>query len=236
MTSYLRPTSFGIETPEQLFTDRQLCVFGHAFRWLRTVEQPQAIRRGLLLATSNALTTNNRLCGYATDYGRIAPLFSVRSYSLPALAVELNPLHPSAGRGTLLRCIERVVRSTSGAIRRYVWSPERQQPRAVTLRFPDRPHVPAVVCASAVDPPAGSSGTVDLCLFDPPFFDYIAYSELSEFYRSWLSTPSLGGSSLLPDPGAPVTSFAPLFARCLQSAVVALRPGRPLVLPGCTSS
>ena len=56
----------------------------------------------------------DRLCGYATDYGRLSPLFSVRGYSLPALAVELNPLNLKSGRGTIAACIER-----------FVWMPQR---------------------------------------------------------------------------------------------------------------
>lgn len=224
-----RPLSFGVTKPRELFSARQLVVFGLAFRWVRSESLPRDVRRALLLAVSNALTTNNRLCSYATEYGRLAPLFSVRSYSLPSLAVELNPLHPSAGRGTLSRSIDRVVRSTDRAVRRYIWDVRQGRPTATEMRFAARPNTSGIVCASAESPPKGLEGPIDLCLFDPPYFDYIAYSELSEFYRAWLSRPTLGGDPLLPDPGDPVRTFSRQLARCLLAVKPRLRRGAPMV-------
>jgi putative DNA methylase len=104
-----RPLSFGISRAVELFTDRQLVVFGTAFAYLDTKTLLPSVERALRLALSNALTTNNKLCSYAIDYGRLAPLFSVRSYSLPWLAVELNPFHPNAGRGTLAKAFKKIL-------------------------------------------------------------------------------------------------------------------------------
>jgi len=225
-----RPLSFGISKHSELFTPRQLAVFGRAFKWIQQSDYSGSVRRALTLAVSNALTTNNALCGYAVDYGRLAPLFSVRSYSLPAVAVELNPFHPNAGRGTLRRSLEKVIRSSSVSPRRYVWSCESSAPVAKVINFARRP-VPTdgVICASAAElPGTDRSGETDLCLFDPPYFDYIAYSELSEFYRSWLDQPTLGGVPLLPDRRAPVSSFSSLLSECLASALVRLRLGKLL--------
>lgn len=223
-----RPLNFGIKKPTELFTGRQLAVFGHAFRWLRTTDLAPSVRRALTLALSNALATNNRLCGYATDYGRLAPLFSVRSYSLPVLAVELNPFHPSAGRGTLPRSIEKIVRSTTDKVRRYVWSPTLRRITALDMRFVNRTSGANVVCSSAAKHLPEGSALVDLCIFDPPYFDYIAYSELSEFYRCWQDQHDLGGSPLLPNPKDPSRSFGLAFADCLRTALARLKPSRPL--------
>lgn len=225
-----RPLSFGISKHSQLFTARQLAVFGRAFKWIDQSDYSGSILRALSLAVSNALTTNNALCGYAVDYGRLAPLFSVRSYSLPAVAVELNPFHPSAGRGTLKRSFEKILRSASVSPRRYVWSSEGKRPIAKVINFPQR-SVPTggVTCASAAELPLPANrAEIDLCLFDPPYFDYIAYSELSEFYRSWLDQSNLGGVPLLPSPDDPVRSFSSILAQCLTSALVRLKPGKPL--------
>lgn len=224
-----RPLSFGIEKATQFFTSRQLVVFGLAFHWIKKAKLSRDVRRALRLAVSNALTTNNRLCSYATEYGRLAPLFSVRGYSLPSLAVELNPLHSSAGRGTLRRSIDRVVRSAQDEVRRYVWNDAQRRPVAVTMRFSRRPAATAVVCATAELPPAHLAGPLDLCLFDPPYFDYIAYSELSEFYRVWVGQSRLGGSPLLPDQSDPVRTFADRLGRCLLAVKPRLRKGRPMV-------
>ena len=224
-----RPLSFGIATAKDLFSARQLVVFGLAFHWIARAKLPRDVRRALKLAVSNALTTNNRLCSYATEYGRLAPLFSVRSYSLPALGVELNPLHPSSGRGTLRRSIDRVIRSSDAEVRRYVWSAQQRRPVPATMRFAAGPRESAIVCASAETRPPSLGGPIDICLFDPPYFDYIAYSELSEFYRAWVGAGRLGGPPLLPDRSNPVVTFSRRLARCLIAAKSKLRKGRPMV-------
>jgi putative DNA methylase len=224
-----RPLSFGMKALVDLFTPRQLIVFGLAFQWIRKAAVAHDVRRALTLAMSNALATNNRLCSYATEYGRLAPLFSVRSYSLPALGVELNPLHPSAGRGTLRRNLDRVVRSSAEEVRRYVWSTKRRRPVPTTMHFTTRPTGSALTCASAEIAPVLPRGPIDLCLFDPPYFDYIAYSELSEFYRGWTRQGRLGGVPLLPEPADPVRSFSDRLARCLLAIKPRLRRGRPMV-------
>lgn len=224
-----RPLSFGIKEPAEFFTKRQLIVFGLAFHWINRSSLPRDVRRALRLAVSNALTTNNRLCSYAVEYGRIAPLFSVRGYSLPSLAVELNPLHSTAGRGTLRRSVDRVVRSSDSQVRRYVWSFKRRRPVPVTLSFSQRPPDQAIVCASAEERATHLDGPLDLCLFDPPYFDYIAYSELSEFYRVWADRSRLGGSPLLPHRADPVGTFSNRLARCLLSIEPNLKERSPMV-------
>jgi adenine-specific DNA methylase len=224
-----RPVSLGIAEPVQLFTDRQLAVFGRGFRWLEEADMSFDMRRALTLGLSNALATNNKFCGYARDYGRIAPLFSVRGYSLPALSVELNPFHPKAGRGTLQKVLERLVRSCEASeVRRYVWSAETKRPAPKAMQFKPYRAKNGVRCESAAARGDGDRHSVDLCVFDPPYFDYIAYSELSEFHRAWLSSRRLGGIPLLPDAADPVGSFAKSLAECLRAIKRRLRPGRPL--------
>ena len=88
-----RPRSFGIAAIRDLFTPRQLLILGAANAWIESQNISDSTERALRLAFSNALVSNNRLCSYATDYGRLSPLYSIRGYSLPALSVELNPLH-----------------------------------------------------------------------------------------------------------------------------------------------
>ena len=224
-----RPLSLGVMEPLQIFTDRQLAVFGRGFAWLETADVSLDVRRALTLGLSNALATNNKFCGYARDYGRIAPLFSVRGYSLPVLSVELNPLHPTAGRGTLARVFNRLVRSCRPSeVHRYVWSVKTQQLSSQLMQFTPFRTWNGVRCDSAASTGDKDRCSVDLCVFDPPYFDYIAYSELSEFYRAWLDSRRLGGSPLLPEATDPVGSFATSFAACLRAIQWRLRPGRPL--------
>lgn len=223
-----RPVSFGMTHATDLFTDRQLAVFGSAFAWLSSAKLEPDVREGLRLAVSNALATNNKLCSYAYDYGRLSALFSVRGYSLPALPVELNPLHPDGGRGTLHHCVERVARAGSDNTRRHVWSPTARGVEARTLALPTNAAVDRVTCRSATASPNGRDPSADLCVFDPPYFDYIAYSELSEFYRAWLAPEAAVGTPLLPGGSDPGESFGLELGVALRGALARLAPGRPL--------
>jgi adenine-specific DNA methylase len=65
-------------------------------------------------------------------------------------------------------------------------------------------------------------------VLDPPYYDFIAYDELSEFHRAWLGDPSLAGEPLLPTGDNGVESFGLKLAECLRGALARLRPGRPL--------
>lgn len=224
-----RPLSYGITNYEELFTPRQLIVIASAFKWIRSQPLKTDLRDALELAVSNSLTTNNRLCGYATDYGRLSALFTVRGYSLPSLAIELNPLHLDGGRGTLSACIERVARSDERSVRRYTWSIGKTQPipRHFTFRRGAENTVVEHRNAAMIRPEADEPNA-DLAVFDPPYFDFIAYDELSDFHRVWLGAPRLIGAPLLPDGDNSSESFGLSLADCLRNILAELRPGRPL--------
>jgi putative DNA methylase len=223
-----RPISLGLTSVSDLFLPRQTIVFAYATKWLTTAAYSSPVRRALALALSNAITSNNRLCGYATDYGRLAPLFTVRSYALPALPVELNSLHPTAGRGTLRRCLDRAIASASTRVVRHVWSTSSNEPVQQEVHLPRRARTVNIRCASAARPFAKHL-LADICLFDPPYFDYIAYSELSEIYRGCFGTGSLGGTPLMPGRNEPTQSFATGLAACFGAALGRLKRGRPMI-------
>jgi putative DNA methylase len=229
-----RPVSYGAERHRDLFHPRQLATFGTAMTWIARCDANAAIKEALMLATSHTLAFNNRLCGYATDYGRLAPLFSVRSYSLPALAVELNPLHPTAGRGTLVRSLRDRLPKDVSRVTRATWDYNAARTAETAFSFSTTPQID-IKCASALDSQS-SEDVIDFSFFDPPYFDYIAYSELSEFFRAWLGCGGIGGAPLLPDPSDPVNSFARCFASAIQALRKRLRHGAPIAFTFHSSS
>jgi putative DNA methylase len=180
-----RPASYGFTTVGELFSPRQQLVLSEAFAWVRRRNAPEAIKEALLLALSNSLGSNNLLCGYATDYGRLSSLFSgVRAYSMPVLSVELNPLHETGGRGTLTMTIQRMLRSQNAEVSRHTYHEGNAE--IVRHRFPARPadNRRHVVCRSADRPFPEQHGKLDLVVTDPPYYDFIPYSDLSLLYRA----------------------------------------------------
>lgn len=224
-----RPRSYGIERYEQMFTHRQLLILGSARKWLMEEHIESEVKGALELALSNALTTNNRLCGYATDYGRLSALFTVRGYSLPALSVELNPLHEGGGRGTLAACVERVARSAEKQVQRHVWSLAEHKAVPRKFEFYRNGGDLNVAQHDAEEPPSPNQhGVMDVMVFDPPYFDYIAYDELSEFYRAWTDDGELAGEPLMPVGENKVQSFGKKLGKCLQAMILRLKTGLPL--------
>ena len=221
-----KPVSFGLKKVVDLFTSRQLILFGNAFNWLNLSDYPAPVKRALSLGISSSLTTNNLLCGYARDYGRLAPLFSVRSYSIPTIPVELNAFHPSAGRGTIYRHLARIEKALTNNHQRHTWSVSKQKVEKFQSTHDHRSDSSDVACLPSSLLCKSDQPDVDICIFDPPYFDFIAYSELSEFYRHWLDLPDPPGNPLLPSQNDPVESFAQGWASNLAPVIERLKPGR----------
>jgi len=227
-----RPKLYGIETVADLFSARQQLVFAEAFSWLNRQDFAPTLKRHLQLGISNALAANNTLCGYATDYGRLAPLFTgVRSYSMPILGVELNPLHPRAGRGTLTATMRRVQHSLEAEYQRYTFRPGDATPERArfTARRPTTFHVS---CQSAEQGFPDTLGKCDLVLTDPPYFDYIAYSDLSLVYRAWIWSASngrLGGTPIHPVGDDAASTFGKGLGRAFARAHDSLKPEGALI-------
>lgn len=228
-----RPASYGFQTVEDLFYPRQRLVLSAAFTWIRSHDFPPQTRDALLLAVSNALGANNVLCGYATDYGRLSALFSgVRAYSMPVLSVELNPLHRSAGRGSLAATLRRIARASAEHVRRHTIDPGTGEITA--HRFNARGLGRRTVrCQSADRALPLERGRFDLVLTDPPYFDFIPYSDLSLLYRAWLApengVEALGGAPIYPVGDDPATEFSSRLAGAFSQVQKALKPGRPMI-------
>lgn len=219
-----RPVSFGISTVRDLHTARQAAYLLAAHTWLDEAGLDARTERAMRLAVSSTVVSNNRLCGYATDYGRLAPLFSVRAFSLPSLAVELNPLNPRGGRGTLAAAVTRVAKSAEDTVRRHVLDGS-GRPTATTLTLPRVRAGHAVTAGDSAAPRRRTGPLGDLCLTDPPYFDFIPYDTLSQVYRAWLPDEALAGRPLLPSGDDPVADFGARLGEALRSAVTDLKPG-----------
>ncbi|MGY1608746.1 DNA methyltransferase [Geodermatophilus sp. SYSU D00700] len=227
-----RPLSFGITTVGALHTARQLAYLGSAQAWIDAADNlPAPVTRALRLALSTTITSNNRMCGYATDYGRLAPLFSVRAFALPWLTVELNPLHRTGGRGTLAAALTRVARSCEDTVRRHVLTGRgRLTPLTMTLTRTTTGHQVAGADATAAPtdtPPTAARidvAAAHLVFTDPPYFDFISYDALSQIFRAWQPQPPLCGRPLLPDGDDPVEAFGLRLGTALTSATARCRP------------
>jgi hypothetical protein len=175
---------YGYTHYHQLFNSRQLLhlsLLGEAIDSLEGGE-----REALALAFSNHLTTNCMMTSYAFGWRRASPLFSVRAYRHIPRPVEINPWLDGTGRGTFPNAVRQIERAVAFA--------RKPQEPLLTGGFKqvevhDAAHATSgarIFHRNAQKLDVLRSCSVDLVLTDPPYFDNIAYSELSEFFLPWL--------------------------------------------------
>ncbi|MCG3138798.1 MAG: hypothetical protein HJJLKODD_02667 [Phycisphaerae bacterium] len=192
-----RPLIHGFTRYRDLFNDRQLLHLTLLGQAITRVEDPRS-RRLLAIAFSEHLTTNCMYTAYAFGYRRISPMFSIHGYRHITRPVEINPWLDGIGRGTFPNVLGKIAKAVAFAT-------------APTNLDPKGGRKPAMICRqTAVKEVSthpwrvlgGSSrasistktsenlegipdGSIDLILTDPPYFDNLSYSELSDFYLAW---------------------------------------------------
>jgi putative DNA methylase len=177
-----RLLQYGYDRYSQLYNARQSLHLGLLARAIDGIDGP--VGEAMRIAFSDHLGTNNLLCAYAGGWRRLAPLFAIRAYRHIARPVELNPWLTKNGRGTFpnaVRAVGRAARSLSASL---------EAPVSAGPAVPVPTHEPGawdVRCGDARDLSHIPAGSVDLVLTDPPYFNYIAYSELGHFYVPWLA-------------------------------------------------
>lgn len=176
-----RLVSYGYVDYLDLFNPRQQLHLALLGREISRLRGPQ--RTALAIAFSDHLTTNNMLCAYAGGWRRLTPLFSIRAYRHIARPVEINPWLRRNGRGTFPNAVRAVVRASEA-----LKSPSEPTPTGLIKSVADaEPGKSSIVCGDARNLKKIKAGSIDLVLTDPPYFDYISYSELGHFFAPWLA-------------------------------------------------
>jgi putative DNA methylase len=200
-----RPTTYGYASYHQLFNARQLLALGWLSTWISSVKDAD-VRDYLMVAFSDALAANNLLCSFASGYDKLTPLFGLHAYNMITRPVENNVWGATFGRGSFLKCLKKVIDGkrycahpyesrythpsgtlekvqTGGAIAARVattgdeWYRMRDEnPDAPTSLLLNQP---------SQDLSTIRSGTIDIILSDPPYYNNLSYSELSDFYYAW---------------------------------------------------
>lgn len=175
-----RLIKYGYQNYAELFSARQRL---HLALLAKEIEKLEgAVREALAIAFSDHLTTNNLLCSYATEWRRLSPLFSIRAFRHIARPAEINPWLRKNGRGTFPNAV-RAVQRAAAALKE-----PREPTRAGAVRqVEDRPQGAwDLRCGDVKNLAHIADGSIDLVLTDPPYFDYISYSELGHFFVPWL--------------------------------------------------
>lgn len=180
------------------FNERQLLTLGLLLRGILGLQNP-AVRDAFIGLFSATLDYNNMFCTYKGEgTGAVRPLFSHH-----ILKPEYTPLENSVwgvaeSSGTFSSLFHRKLLPA----KRYLASPYERSPSGQKIFVTKKPLNPvfaeeakevldgtaevAVLCGDSSHLPLPDS-CVDAVVTDPPYGDFVNYSELSDFFYAWLS-------------------------------------------------
>jgi adenine-specific DNA methylase len=188
-----RPLLYGYSAYREMFNARQLYCLGLIAAEIQRTKDI-GVRQALALGFSHCLASNNMFCGYAFGYRRLTPLFSVHAFRKISRPVEGHVWGLPLGRGSFSNAMRAVIEGKEYMRQPYEYRYRNREPKRVFVGPPVKPSdgQPAagadvqILNQTSADLSAIPSGSVDLILTDPPYFDNLSYSELSDFYHVWL--------------------------------------------------
>lgn len=191
----------GLSEIKDIFSKRQILSFNYLIREVEKIENEE-YRNVFYTILSNSLEYNNMLSPYNYPHRKLHHLFNYHALPIPMMPVEVSFWgKPGRGSGNYANCYLRYLRAKQYAVN----SSEK-------LKFPGRPTVmldlhEKSICRLVTDFsnlkktesacmlslgdsakfPTIPSGSIDYVVTDPPYYDYIHYSELSNIFLVWLS-------------------------------------------------
>ena len=193
-----RPITHGYKYYHQLFNKRQLLCLSLLWREITRISNEQ-VREYLIIAFSDSLASNNMLCSYAFGYRKLTPLFGIHAFNVVNRPVENNVWGANYGRGSFLKCANKVLKGKLYAYKPYeirykdgkpnrVFTGEKVIANVTTnLKEWHQGNFQSLLLnQTSTELNRLEPNSVDLILTDPPYYNNLSYSELSDFYYVWI--------------------------------------------------
>ncbi|MDE0441393.1 MAG: DUF1156 domain-containing protein [Gammaproteobacteria bacterium] len=186
-----RPIQYGMPLWRDLFSPRQLLCHGTSVEVFREMladdrhagrldDSLQAAYGYLALTLDTLLNYNNRFGRWDNTISRVRSIFDRHDFAFVSSYAEMAPLVAGVGYDWAIKktakCIEELIELIRPGDARsdpQMFEGKQPPPVAVTCRPGDRlDHM--------------ESGSVDVVVMDPPYYDNVMYAELSDFFYVWL--------------------------------------------------
>ncbi len=195
-----RPVNHGYTHFRDMFNERQLLCLSRLLDGILKIPDIN-IRELMLIAFSDCLDANNMFCKYEIQWHKISLFFGLHAYHPIERPTENNIWGTKYGRGTFVKCFEKVRRA-----KLYCQTPYERLVNTTGKRFSKRTGNELIEgkivqcfnelkqadrgallrCDTAEDLSFIPDKSVDAVITDPPYFDNIQYSELADFFYVWL--------------------------------------------------
>jgi len=181
---------------QELFTSRHLLTFGLLFEKAWSVRKKdfedadsKNVAEFIVTAISNCLEYNSKLCKWHVGYQIGFNVFERHAYVPKVQPVEGNPLNQEKNSTALENFSSKVIEA-----KRYCQKPfekvKNEQKGKVEQFFVDsesisEERVKELNCKTS-ERMDEDDESVDLVITDPPYYDNVQYSELSDYFYVWL--------------------------------------------------
>lgn len=184
----------------EVFNARQLLAFNYLIDAIRSIPEEE-YRNAFLTVFSNSLEYNNMMTPYNFPHRKLHHLFNYHALPLTTTPVE-NAVwgFSNEGAGTFVNCYRRYVRAkmycqepfdkfkdSHGSIKTVNSKSEKIVANFVSSfeELKQTPRSALLLCSDSSQLIAIPDKSVDFVITDPPYFDNIHYSELSNFFYVW---------------------------------------------------
>ncbi|NHJ14571.1 MAG: hypothetical protein EAX95_12905 [Candidatus Thorarchaeota archaeon] len=184
------------------FNSRQLFALSLILQEILAIKD-RGLKELFLLIFSDALNANNMFCIYNATARKIEPLFGGHYFSPPMMPVENNVLGAKLGRGSFSKYFGKAVRALHYQKQPYEIKFQSVNEKVGRVRvdihgdfingkeadyFVDLMGTADTLlrCASSENLEFLPDRSIDAVITDPPYYDNIMYSELSNLFYCWL--------------------------------------------------
>ena len=166
-----------------MFSDRQLLCLSKLLRSISQIEN-QNVKEYLLLAFSDSLRTNCMLTTYTHARNSVEHIFKTNSFAPPVQTVDANVWGTEYGRGTFRSIWDMITSGVEFArnpTERYIEDGETRETAEFNTSVGDNVSFRQGDIRTLTE-----TNEYDAVITDPPYYDNIIYSEVSDFFYVWL--------------------------------------------------
>ncbi len=173
----------GIDTWADMYNERQLLCLSKLLSSVDSI-QNQNVKEYLLLAVSESLNYNSLMSVYNPSYNKNTNIFKSNSFDPPSEPIENNVWGGEYGTGTFSAMWDMVCRGVeyaSNPTERHIVDGETVETPGFDQRIGEHFEIHQGDMRDLE-----FDGEFDAVITDPPYYDNIIYSELSDFYYVWI--------------------------------------------------
>jgi putative DNA methylase len=176
----LRP--YKIDEWEDMFNDRQLLCLSTLLKSISEIDD-ENLQEYLLLTFTETLNYNSNMVVYNAGKNLIANIFKSNSFDPPTKPVENNLWGTESGTGTFSNMRDMVLKAVeyaNGPTDKYLVDGEKRETAKFTQPIGDNSEIYQDDMRNIT-----AKNEYDAIITDPPYYDNVIYSELSDYFYVW---------------------------------------------------